>query len=448
MCDIIAALPDSTLRGHTLFGKNSDRPAGECQVIYFSTGRMPQNRNNIKCSYLDIPDDKRSLDTMGCRPYWCWGYETGINERGVVGGNTAIFTRSRHLPENRRTPGLNGMELLRLGLERGHTAQDAVFNIVELLEKYGQYGSAVQGKDHIAGSYENAFILADCRELWILETSGRRWITRKITSGIYSLSNEPTIRTSWIKASTDLESHARRFGWLKDAEEFDFALAYGDHEHYSRQVSHLRCCRTKQLLEHHQGKIDEPKMMTILRDHYENTFLHGPQFSAYLPDFQTICMHDSPAGFTWGNTATSFIVELPRHYSQAPIIWLGYQPPCTSTYLALTFSDRNPDIVTSAGRAGLQVCDPSTASNDEFDSSSLWWRFYRLLARVREKPGQRLPQLRSHFDPLEKKYLEKVGKLILGNSERPVVEWESLSHAQIEEVLKAVENLERQWDLN
>jgi secernin len=339
------------------------------------------------------------------------------------------------------------MELLRLGLERGRTAEETVMSIAELLEKYGQYGSAVQGSDHEEGSYENAFILADCKELWILETSGRRWVTRKVTGGIYTLSNQPTIRTDWTKASPDLEKYARDMGWSKAEEEYDFALAYGDHEHYSRQVSHLRWCRTRQLMNHYNGEIDESNMMTILRDHYENTFLNGPQFNAFLPDFQTVCMHDSPAGFTWGNTATSFIVELSAEYSQPPVIWLSYQPPCTSTYLALVFSARLPDIVTSAGRAGLGVHQPALVPKDEFDSRSLWWRFYRLLGEVKQRPHERFQLLRAHLDPVENAYIEKVKRLTLEEPPSPGQKWEKLSRAHIEEVLKALEKLEVQWNL-
>ena len=153
------------------------------------------------------------------------------------------------------------MELLRFGLERGGTAEEAVDAIAQLLEKYGQWGSAVRGTDHDKGSYDNAYILADASEAWILETSGKRWVAERVTKGIRSLSNEPTVETDWIKGSDDLKEYAQRSGWrFPDSDSFNFAYAYGDHEHYSRQVSHIRCRRTASLLEKHRGAVDTAVM--------------------------------------------------------------------------------------------------------------------------------------------------------------------------------------------
>ncbi|MEJ2543070.1 MAG: hypothetical protein P8Y99_03295 [Calditrichaceae bacterium] len=36
MCDLMVALPDVTKNHRTVFGKNSDCPAGECQILYYS----------------------------------------------------------------------------------------------------------------------------------------------------------------------------------------------------------------------------------------------------------------------------------------------------------------------------------------------------------------------------------------------------------------------------
>ena len=52
------------------------------------------------------------------KPYWIWGAEMGANAHGVVIGNEAVFTRVPH----EKQPGLIGMDLLRLGLERADTA--------------------------------------------------------------------------------------------------------------------------------------------------------------------------------------------------------------------------------------------------------------------------------------------------------------------------------------
>jgi secernin len=448
MCDIVIALPDSTKNNTLCFGKNSDRPAGECQVLYFSEGRRAGSENTIDCSYLKIPDSKGALATLGCRPYWCWGYETGINEAGVVGGNTAIFTRSLHTIEGRSRLGLTGMELLRLGLERGGTAESAVWAITELLEKYGQWGSAVQGTDHEKGSYDNAFLLADTSEAWVLETSGRRWASQRINSGIKTISNEPSIETDITRSSPDLEQYAAESGWPSPAPGgFNFAYVYGDHDHYSRQVSHIRRRRTSNLLESRIQEIDTHLIMNILRDHYENTFLGGPQFNQYLPDFMTVCMHDSPAGFTWGNTATSVVIELDPKRPDRPVIWCAYQPPCTIVYLPIPFSRDIPDIIRRTGTAGLGAIPPKSAPVDEYDSRSLWWRLYRLLEAVRQDPAERYPQLRQEFDPLEDSFKKKVDQLKAKNhtADDYIGEMETLSRECVAELLPRIEILESAW---
>jgi len=78
----------------------------------------------------------------------------GVNEHGVCIGNEAIFTSN---PSPNKSPALTGhveknffppvgltdsrMDLVRLGLERARTAEEALDTITGLLEKYGQGGN-------------------------------------------------------------------------------------------------------------------------------------------------------------------------------------------------------------------------------------------------------------------------------------------------------------------
>jgi secernin len=365
----------------------------------------------------------------------------------VVGGNTAIFTKSLHLENFTGTTGLTGMDLLRFGLERGPSAERAVEAIIELLERYGQWGSAVARTPHEKGCYENAFLLADAKEAWVLETTGKRWIAEKIDSGFRALSNQPTIRDVWTKSSPDLEEFALNHGWWSRRRgAFDFAHAYGDHAHYSRQVSHIRWKRVNDLLLRSAGDIGAATVMSILRDHYEDTFLEGPQFHPYLPDFHTICMHDSPAGFTWGNTATSIIVEIASDGEEPPKIWLAYLPPCTSIYLGLPWSDRFPEIITNTGTAGLSVLPPIDAPVDTFRDTSLWWRFHRIIEAVRENPHDRAADARELFRPLERKNLTAFASLQQKKDGDP--EAGRFMEHQLQGVVDALRSLEKQWGLS
>ncbi len=446
MCDVLVAMPDATERGSILFGKNSDRPARECQPLFYSPGGRRPSGSRIDCSYVTVPEAENVLATFGCRPYWCWGYETGMNEGGVVGGNVAVFTQRSG--GNRESPGLTGMDLLRLGLERGGSAEQAVAVITDLLEAYGQWGSAVQGKDHEAGAYDNSFLLADRKEAWVLETSGRRWVAERITQGVRSISNQLSIRTQWTRGSADLKDFARSRGWWNPAREFDFALAYADHQRYSRQVSHLRWRRSGQLLRDHKGHLSAPVMMHFLRDHYEETFLEGPQFHRFLPDFLSLCMHDSPAGFTWGNTATSVVVEIDPRDPSPPPFWLCYLPPCTGVYAAYYLGATLPETVTAAGAAATKVRRPAEAPMDEFRESSLWWRFNRLLEESAQEPAARPRELRAAFDPLERRIRARVEELLTAPPEARQQAFSLWIPEQIAEVTAAIEEVEKRWGLS
>jgi len=58
MCDVIVAMPDATRSGKILFGKNSDRPSRECQVLHYSPGGIHKADSSIQCSYVNVPDAK------------------------------------------------------------------------------------------------------------------------------------------------------------------------------------------------------------------------------------------------------------------------------------------------------------------------------------------------------------------------------------------------------
>lgn len=443
MCDILLAMPNATETGHTIFGKNSDRPAGETQVLYSSVDENRDPDGMIQCAYVNIPERGVPFRTMGCRPYWCWGYETGLNEFGVVGGNVAVFTRALKIPG--QVPGLTGMELLRLGLERGKTAREAAAVVAGLLEDYGQWGSAVLGCGHYNGSYDNSFIFTDAEEAWVLETAGRNWVAEKIGGGTRSLSNQLSIRTQWTSASPNLYQDALDQKWINPGEP-DFALTYSDHENYARQVSHIRQMRSGELLKKDEGHVSVSKMMKYLSDHYEGTFLNGPQFHEYMPDFLSICMHNSPAGFTWGNTATSVVVALSPQEA-LPVLWLCYGPPCSGIYMPFWLGVSLPDIIARAGTAGLELRQPECAVADAFSPESLWRRMYRILQKALENPWDHKKQLKDIFSEVQLSIFQDVS-LITGDSDRDALALQQLAAEQVDKVLEAVKKIEKMWQLS
>jgi secernin len=428
VCDTWVAMRDATLTHQVILGKNSDRPIFDCQPLLLQPRRPWPAGSTVQLEYVELPQVERTYATLGSSPYWCWGYEEGINEHGVAIGNEAIFSRPlRQAAEaygEGRGPdlGLTGMDLVRLALERSRTAGQAVEQMGAWIEKYGQFGSGVPTRDHAKGGYDNAFIVADADEAWVLEGVGRRWLARQITEGYASISNQPAIRTEWDMGSGDVVDHAIEKGWwppdLRDR--FDFARAYVD-ERVPRHASHMRAMRTRQLLAEQAGRITPRWMMRIARDHYEGSFLGGPYFDAADPDFHSICMHVSPSGFTWGSTASSCIAVLPGSPDALPVFWWTPGPPCNGCYVPFVVHGRElPATVSRAGTFGKRVVPPPQVEADTFAPESYWWQFRRLMDVVKGDPIRSLPGyygprnrlVRARFDALEGAFAARLAHVL------------------------------------
>ncbi len=460
MCDTWVALPDATSSKQVIFAKNSDRPIFDCQPLM----RYPRQKwsagDAIQLEYIEIPQVSETYSTLGSSPYWCWGYEEGINEYGVVIGNEAIYTKTfkqlakAYLAGNVPDFGLIGMDIIRLALERSETAHQAVGVMGQLIEQYGQFGSAVPTKSHSKGGYDNSFIVADSSEAWVVETIGNRWIAKRFTSQFTSISNQPTIRNEWNAGSDDIESYAHQQGWWDANNEFDFARAYIDDE-TSRQVSHIRQMRSRQLLSEQAGNITPDWMMRIARDHYEDTFLGSPYFDAADPDFLSICMHVSPADFTWGNTASSCVAVLPE--VGIPVFWWLAGPPCNGCYVPF-FPQGNqlPEVLSTAGTSGKRIVPPSEAKQDKYQEESYWWLFWKLMEQTKgdaiySQPGlypQRNQIVRNCFDSLELKFKETLPDVVAQshqNSELNIQALDAFTADCVNRVVQATQNLLEQF---
>jgi secernin len=266
MCDTFVALKPATADGAVVFGKNSDRPAGEDQSVRLYPGGNHTHDEIVRATYIEIPQASRTFSVVLSQIDWMWGAEMGANERGVVIGNEAVWTK-----EPMGSPALLGMDLVRLGLERGDTARGALAVITGLLERYGQGGACAENDSSF--TYHNSYLIADASEAWVLETAGRHWAAQRVTSGTCNISNGLTIRTNYDLASTDLIDHAKWRGYYDGSGTFDFAAAYSatplDTGPFSRQACGER------LLAKGAGLFTSEKMMDILRDHEGGICMHG-----------------------------------------------------------------------------------------------------------------------------------------------------------------------------
>lgn len=138
-------------------------------------------------TWIEIPQAQRTYATAISRSWWMWGAEMGANERGVVIGNEAVFTKE----SLKGDLGLLGMDMLRLALERSATRGEATELIVSLLEAYGQVGPC--SHENPGFSYHNSFLIADPGGATVLETAGKHWAVEEVEGPALSISNGLTL---------------------------------------------------------------------------------------------------------------------------------------------------------------------------------------------------------------------------------------------------------------
>ena len=378
MCDTFVALGNATRDGSVIFGKNSDREPNEAhELIIVPHAEYPPGEQ-VQCTYISIPQVRETNAVLLSKPFWIWGAEIGANEHGVVIGNEAVFTKVPYDKE----PGLIGMDLLRLALERASTAVEALEVLVDLLETYGQGGNC--GCFHPL-YYHNGFLMADAHEAWILETAGMEWAAEKVRD-VRSISNVISIGSHWDRSSENLVNHAVEKGWSKTQEEFNFGKCYSDLIYSTFCAGRHRLHRSDELLRENLGAIDLPKGMALLRD-------HGPDSgSDWLPGKgiagAELCMHASAGPIRISQTTGSMVSRL---MPDGATHWLtGTAAPCTSTFKPVWID------------AGLPDLGPQPTGN--YDDAALWWRHEDLHREVLKDYPTRIAAIEAERDALEAEF--------------------------------------------
>lgn len=359
-CDTLAVHGSLTESGCTLFAKNSDRDIDESQpLIWFPPKKYPAGEK-LRCTYIEIDQAEETCGMIGSKPWWIWGFEHGVNEYGVAIGNEADW--SEIPPYDREA--LLGMDLLRLGLERGKTAYEAMHVIIDLLEKHGQGGSCSYGGP-VDDSYHNTFMIADPGEIWLLETVERHWAARKIT-GAHFISNMYTIEEEYDESSEGLVDYAIEKGLHDPRRPFNFAKSFM--LVHSRFLSgHLRGSRLARLKENMTERYRPEHLWAILRDHYEGEAIYS-RWSPASACCASICMHGSEPGP--GHTAATMVVEYRNsaHKELAFVYWASMCPPCSGFPIPVFNIGHVPE-----GMGG---------GTNKYSADSFWWRSKRMQMAV------------------------------------------------------------------
>lgn len=378
----MVALPSVTSGGQVIFGKNSDRPQEEAQPLVQRPRQVHVDGGEAGAQFVDVPQARETYRHVGSRPFWCSGYEHGFNEHQVVIGNEALPTK---LPVSGE-PKLVGMELVRLGLERGASASEAVEVITGLVSEFGQ------GKfDNSAGvrTYDNSYIVADPKEAYIVEAVGHDWAVRRVENAA-TISNVCTLGGPADRVSERAKRHAAEAGLFDSdsGEHFSFSGAFGDRGQSASGIT--RQCRTETLIGQHAGRVDAQTVMRVLSDHSTGAEPAEP-FVEDVAGQISVCLHRTESD-TPGTSAASLVADLCATGERLPVFWCGLYSPCMTLFLPVFIEGDLPPELAIGGE---------TMSGD-----SPWWTFYRIThSGLAGGPGRRT-EIMSAWAPLQRELME------------------------------------------
>jgi secernin len=281
---------------------------------------------------------RETLTTLGLQGLGQWGYLHGVNSCGVAIGCTALRTR---LACN--APGLLGIELVRLALERARTARQAVDLIADLVSRHGQ----AYADDTMV---DGAFLIADGREAFALETAGSFWAQQEVRQ-VRAMSDFCAIRQDWDRVAHGLAARAMEQGWRQDdGSKLDFAGVVAP-EMVQTGSPLRRWGRATLLLEELNGHLDLPFFRRLLGDHYEGC---DDEADPILPGrgIPPLCLHPrSPDALM---TGSSLVVRVGSVTTHGQVAWCCPGPPCIGVYLPVLLDGELPEAFAS-GNAHLRM---------------------------------------------------------------------------------------------
>jgi secernin len=356
MCDTLVAVGDDAVA----FAKNSDREPSEAQVV----------------EHVERTGDKNEI--VISRPVWMSGAEMGANEHGLAIGNEAVFTR---VPMEPSAP--LGMDLLRDALERCKDADEALDRITWRIGREGQTGIGFRNKKL---RYHNAFLIADARHAWLLETAGRFWAACWIRNGIRTASNVLSIGVDYTKVGPGTIEGARSLGFTRRGETFDFRRAFAAPVMGWLSGGEVRrACTRDALASGDAGVVD---LARALRDHGGASPASGARIVAPCAHASWIPTRGS--GQTTGSMISILREGGTRHF------FTGTSAPCLSVFKPVPLGRGRVDTGPMPGEEG-------------YDAQSLFWRHERLHRAVLESYDRRRASFEGERVAFETKVFAETG---------------------------------------
>lgn len=321
--------------------------------------RVPRQKNDsaevIRLQNgLEIPQTKISMAWMGLQTKngMHQGDAVAINEHQVSIAGSVSLESDRNMKARKADPLVPGGVIGSMyykALERAQTARECV----DLIGKYyNNYG--------IAQAYGIA--IADKNEIWYVEAGGgHHWAAIKIPhDAVWIQANEyrighidPDDRD--VMTSPGLLEFARYNDlWDPDEQLFDFADAFGrriQNSGSNENFNSLKIWRSIHLMDstsklkpgqtvypqfiRPQEKLDLPKLISILRDHYQSSSSNDSLFTDSLKK------HMRPIASR--NVVYTSIVQLTDGLpaNVGAVLWSGFSTPLTTPYIPFYFGIKN-----------------------------------------------------------------------------------------------------------
>jgi dipeptidase len=400
-CTTILMGKQATADGSVMMGHNEDMGTLSGRLAF--QPRLFHINEVIDLNYVSIPQVRETYR------YWASGNSQavadkhydggwilcGMNEFGVSIGCNTMSTREEPIPSGE---GILRYSIRQLILERCSSASEAVRLVGKLIDAFGQSESVV------------AYCIADRDEAWLVETTYRHWVARRIPDdGFHVIANQYTITTEWDLASEDLVDYAVKKGWYDpESGPFNFKKAYTDPDRLDRPVNTSRELLGKQRLREKVGDITVKDVLSVLSE----------------PPIQTTG--------TQGFMVWHLRKYVPRQVGC--VMWHG-------------MSGANTSLAVPIYVGGNRVPEEYTDAPYAEDQHSAWWRFERLQKLLYPERGK----YSQDYNKMKKK-LEKHQNTVFEESVKTEIEtiklWEGGHAQEIESLLsdftykKLVEALE------
>jgi len=331
-CTTILIGKDATGDGSVMLGHNEDMGTVSGRLKY-QPGQTHEEKE-VQINYVTIPQVPETV------PYWASGNSQpvadkhydggwvlcGMNQFGVSLGCNTMSTREERIP---RGKGIMRYSIRQLILERSKSAREAVDLIGRLIDTYGQSDSPV------------AYCIADQNEAWLVETTYRQWVAKRIPDdGFHVIANQYTIESEWDLASDGLIEYAIEQGWYDPVSgPFNLKYIYCDQENLDRPNNTSREFQGNYMLKDKIGSITVKDVLHVLSQ----------------PPIQT------------AGTQAFMVWHLRKHIPReiGCVMWHG-------------MCGANTSVAVPVFVGSTRVPEEFTAASYREDDESAWWQFERL----------------------------------------------------------------------